>query len=211
RARCRHNGQWSVARPSERHHPPRPQAEQYLTTGTPSLAGFLVSQFHGSQLAQLIADQGQELLGRLAITVFDGGQNPGDFFGRKPEDTFRTVDLQEHDDGVGAAWSVARRSFQQRRLLLEGADIDDWTAVAIAISGAVDAALVCGRCVGIVPFVNCRAAPQQCMSERAAAVVLERTELRVERVGGRAQLISASAEADTARVGADEVVAQAVE
>jgi hypothetical protein len=47
--------------------------------GIEGLPGLLVGQLLGSQTAQLLVDQRQELAGSLRIALVDGGQNLGDF------------------------------------------------------------------------------------------------------------------------------------
>ena len=43
--------------------------------GLERLAGLLLGQLLGGQLAQLVVDQGQELLGRLWVALLDGGED----------------------------------------------------------------------------------------------------------------------------------------
>src|SRR5437588_12147527 len=46
--------------------------------GLQSLAGLLLCQLLRRQLAQLIVDERQELLGGVRVTLLDGGQDAGD-------------------------------------------------------------------------------------------------------------------------------------
>ena len=46
--------------------------------GLQRLAGLLLGQLLGRQLAQLVVDQRQELLGGVRIAALDGGQDAGD-------------------------------------------------------------------------------------------------------------------------------------
>jgi hypothetical protein len=48
----------------------------------------------GRQSAQLVINQRQELVGGSGITLFDGGQNAGDF-GHEAEDTLAGQSSQE--------------------------------------------------------------------------------------------------------------------
>src|SRR5262249_2985903 len=89
----------------------------------------------------------------------------------------------------------------------------DPAAVAVAIAGPGDAALVGGRGAGVVAPVDGRAARQQGVGLRATAVVGQRREHRVDGVVGRAHLVALDAvdEAGAAGAVADEVAAGAGE
>src|SRR4051794_16156836 len=75
-------------------------------------------------------------------------------------------------------------------LLLERADIDDAGAIAVAISGPGDAALVGGGRVGVVAPVDGRATRKQGVGLGGAAVERERAEPRVEWVIDGSQLVA---------------------
>ena len=51
--------------------------------GLERLAGLLPRQLPGGQLAQLVVDQGQELLGRLGVALLDGREDAGDVVHRR--------------------------------------------------------------------------------------------------------------------------------
>src|SRR5205814_871491 len=81
------------------------------------------------------------------------------------------------------------------RLLLEGADVRDVDAVAVAVLAAREPgpALVGGRRARVVAPVNGRAAGQQRHRLRRPAVTGERAELRVDGAVGRARDVAADA------------------
>src|SRR5262252_2915712 len=81
------------------------------------------------------------------------------------------------------------------RLPLEGADIDDADAVAVAVAGPGDPALVGEGGEVVVAPVDGGAARQQRVGLGRAAVEGQRAEHRVERVAGGAHLVAGGAEA----------------
>jgi hypothetical protein len=98
-------------------------------------------------------------------------------------------------------------------LLFEGSYIDDATAVAVAIAGTSDSALVGVGGVIVIAVVDGRTAGQQGVCLGGAAIVRQGGELRVDGIGGRAHLVAlvAVGEAGAAGAVADEVVAGAGE
>src|SRR4051812_39410837 len=74
-------------------------------------------------------------------------------------------------------------------LALEGADVHDRMAVAVAVARPPDTALVGERGEVVVTPVDGRAARQQRVGPGWAAVVGQRAELRVDGVDGRAHLV----------------------
>src|SRR5207249_414367 len=98
-----------------------------------------------------------------------------------------------------------RRSSSRHRqiiLVFHGADIDG------AMDDAGKAALIHERCAAIVPRVNDRATRRGHLRLRGSAVILQRAELRVDRVGAGAHLVALGGEVQTARSISDEVVAE---
>src|SRR5947208_2226734 len=94
------------------------------------------------------------------------------------------------------------------RLPLEGADVGEAAAVAVAVAGPADAALVGGGGAGVVALVDGRAARQQRVGPGGAAVAGQGAEPGVDGVGGRAHHVPVDAvgEAGGARAVADQVV-----
>jgi hypothetical protein len=75
-------------------------------------------------------------------------------------------------------------------LLLKGPDIDDSAAIVIAVFPPGEPTLVFGQCAIIFPGVDCRTVRQQSVCEGGPAIVSERAEPGVKRIGGIAEQIA---------------------
>src|SRR5262245_54902131 len=130
-----------------------------------------------------------------------------------PHQEVRPIWTARHGIGRGTLPATVGRQgiAPPRRLLLEGADVDDQAAVAVAVPGPGDAALVGQRGEVVVPLVDGRAARQQGVRHGRAAVVAELAEHRVDWVKGGAHLVADGAEAGAAGADPDQVMAVADE
>jgi hypothetical protein len=68
------------------------------------LAGLLLGQLLGRQLAQLVVDQRQQLLGGLGVALFDGGQDAGNIGHRRHRNVWAGGEIS----WVGLTWGADR-------------------------------------------------------------------------------------------------------
>ena len=76
--------------------------------GLQRLAGFLVGQLLRRQLAQLLVDQRQKLVGRMGIALLNGGQDAGNLTHRRHR-TLENLNGMSSPSSVGTVWDPCPR------------------------------------------------------------------------------------------------------